>query len=101
MRLIIFIGIVVLTGTAGDTCLIGVGASIVYCAIALWCVLGFRPSKDKHKPQSDSPPISLLKPLAGTHRLASECLASACAQDYPSFEVVFGVGDPNDPAIPI
>jgi ceramide glucosyltransferase len=43
----------------------------------------------------------LLKPLAGTHRLAAECLASACAQKYPRFEVIFGVADPNDPVIPI
>jgi ceramide glucosyltransferase len=82
-------------------CLIGAVASTVYCFIALSCVIAFRPSKDKAQRQPDSMPISLLKPLAGTHRLIAECLASACAQDYAGFEVIFGVADPNDPVIPV
>src|SRR5689334_6884457 len=82
-------------------CLVGAAASTLYCFIALSCVVGFRPSKNKIEHRPDSMPISLLKPLAGTHRLVAECLASACTQDYSGFEVIFGVADPNDPVIPV
>src|SRR5262245_13056207 len=81
--------------------LTGAVSSIVYCVIALGCVLGFRPPRDKKKCDSNSPPISFLKPLCGTHGLVSECMARVCAQDYPNFEVIFGVADPDDPVIPV
>lgn len=45
------------------------------------------------------PPISVLRPLYGDEPLLEDALASACAQDYPHFQVVFGVQDPQDPAL--
>lgn len=45
------------------------------------------------------PGITVLKPLYGDEPLLEAALASICAQDYPLFQVVFGVQDPADPAI--
>lgn len=45
------------------------------------------------------PPVSILKPLYGDEPRLYECLRSFCVQDYPQYEVVFGVRDPDDPAI--
>jgi ceramide glucosyltransferase len=42
-----------------------------------------------------------LKPLRGAEALAEECLASFCRQEYPEFEVIFGVEDPADPNVEI
>lgn len=46
------------------------------------------------------PPITVLKPLHGDEPLLEEALASACRQDYPRWQVVFGVGEIGDGALP-
>ena len=43
----------------------------------------------------------VLKPLHGDEPLLEEALASVCRQDYPVWQVVFGVQDPADSALPV
>ena len=43
------------------------------------------------------PPITVLKPLHGDEPLLEQALASVCAQDYPAFQIVFGVQEPARP----
>jgi ceramide glucosyltransferase len=57
-----------------------------------------RPSRSA---MTDAPPVTLLKPLCGAEHEIYQCLRSFCNQDYPRFQVVFGVSDPNDPAIAV
>jgi ceramide glucosyltransferase len=45
------------------------------------------------------PPVSILKPLKGTDPDIYESFRSHCLQDYPEYEIIFGVSDPNDPAV--
>jgi len=47
------------------------------------------------------PPVTVLKPLHGAEPLLEDALASVCAQDYPEWQVVFGVQDSRDTALPI
>lgn len=46
-----------------------------------------------------SPPVSILKPLRGTDPDIYEAFRSHCLLEYPEFEIVFGVGDPQDEAV--
>lgn len=48
------------------------------------------------------PPVTVLKPLKGQGVDLHANLASFCRQDYPApVQIVFGVTDPTDPAVPI
>ncbi len=45
------------------------------------------------------PAVTVLKPLCGDEPLLEAALASICGQAYPTFQVVFGVQDADDPAL--
>ncbi len=47
------------------------------------------------------PPVSLLVPACGVDAGAWENWSSLCTQNYPDYEVLFGVTDLQDPCIPL
>jgi ceramide glucosyltransferase len=48
-----------------------------------------------------SPPVTVLKPLWKNDGYLYENLRSFCEQDYPRYQVIFGVQDHDDPAVPV
>ena len=52
-------------------------------------------------PENQLPPVSILKPLKGVDPEIWESFRSHCEQDYPEFQLIFGVSDPGDPAVEI
>ncbi len=78
-------------------------APFIYYLLVLYSSrLFFRSSKDGPSKNFDfAPPISILKPVRGLDPEAYENYASFCRQDYPSYELIFCVGDFNDPAVPV
>ncbi len=45
--------------------------------------------------------VTVLKPLYGDEPLLEEALTTVCRQNYPNCQVVFGVQDPADTALPV
>lgn len=52
-------------------------------------------------PSAAQPPITILKPLHGDEPLLEQALTTLCLQDYPDFQIVFGVQDTADSAIAV
>jgi len=80
----------------------GTSAALGYSALVLWsAALFLREKRNAHTAKAAAllPPISILKPLKGTDPGMYESLRSHCRQNYPEYEIIFGVGDANDPAI--
>jgi ceramide glucosyltransferase len=78
---------------AGLLALAGVG----YLLAVLWCVRRF--ATRAIAAPGFSPPVSILKPLKGADPQMYESFRSHCLQDYPDFEIIFGVNDADDPAV--
>ncbi len=50
---------------------------------------------------TEQPPISVLKPLHGAEPGLYQNLRSFAEQDYPALQLVLGVNDPGDGAVPV
>jgi len=82
-------------------------AAVIYLLLTLWAVGRWHPvlpERDAAATEDilrDWPGVSVLKPLHGDEDNLYSALHSFCAQDYPAFEIVFGVQRPTDPAIAV
>ena len=79
--------------------LAGFAAAVIFRLIAFSAGRKFFrrrvPSADFH------PPVTLLKPVKGMDDEARDNFESFCRQNYPQYQLLFGVSDPDDPAVPL
>ena len=66
--------------------------------LCLWSARSFQRAAPVSEP-GVTPPVSILKPLRGVDPQMYESFRSHCVQDYPEYEIIFGVGEPDDPAV--
>jgi ceramide glucosyltransferase len=74
-------------------------ASVGYLSVAIAGVLRFRRSHFE-----DAPPplaVTILKPVCGAEPRLYESLRSFCQLNHAPLQIIFGVGDHEDPAIPV
>src|SRR5678816_3157382 len=80
--------------------LLGTTSCLVYYGICLWSALRFKLGRRVSEQHLVAPPpVTILKPLKGIDPEIYESFRSHCRQDYPEYEIIFGVSDDNDPAI--
>jgi ceramide glucosyltransferase len=76
-----------------------------YCVFCVWAAVVFLDEKNTAGEGARAtrfvPTVSILKPLKGTDPEMYENFRSHCTQDYPEYEIIFGVSDADDPAIKI
>jgi ceramide glucosyltransferase len=77
-------------------------SSCVYYLLCLWSAAAFlrerKAGPGNLPPTQALPPVSVLKPLKGTDPEMYESLRSHCLQNYPEYEVIFGISDADDSA---
>lgn len=79
----------------------------VYAILRMWAVFRFADARENlaHGPKpsadADAPPVTVLKPVRGLEKNLQRNLRSVCLQDYPSYQVIYSVQDPNDPALAV
>src|SRR5215813_11424309 len=80
-----------------------VAAAMAICGmgfyvLCLWSARAFR--RVARKPAAAfAPPVTILKPLRGVDPQMYESFRSHCVQDYPEYEIIFGVSEADDPAV--
>jgi ceramide glucosyltransferase len=82
--------------------ILGCLSSSFYYILCLWSAATFlrgRKAGGNALPTPALPPVSILKPLKGTDPEIYESFRSHCVQDYPAYEIIFGVSDANDPVV--
>ena len=81
----------------------GAICSSLYYLLCLWSASAFlrrrRAAGQVSLLAKALPSVSILKPLKGTDPEIYQSFRSHCVQDYPEYEIIFGVNDPNDPAV--
>ncbi len=77
-------------------------ASVGYLVFAIIAVELFNHKrKNNNEANEFSPAVTILKPIYGLDPEMEENLRSFCQQDYPEYQIIFGLHDNDDPAIPV
>src|SRR5579871_4148472 len=79
--------------------LIVAAAAASYLLLAIWRVARFRSRPEPGL--AFQPAVTVLKPICGAEPRLYECLRSFCTLHYAPLQLIFGVGDPADPAIAV
>jgi ceramide glucosyltransferase len=79
--------------------LLGCASSAAYYGLCLGSALRFMRKSRAAGHLRATPPVSILKPLKGADREMYESFRSHCLQDYPGYEIIFGVSEEDDSAV--
>jgi ceramide glucosyltransferase len=60
-----------------------------------------RPRRSPLRAAPSAPAVSIVRPLCGIEAFSEETLRAGFALDYPDYELIFCVADPDDPVVPL
>ncbi|HEU5451717.1 MAG TPA: bacteriohopanetetrol glucosamine biosynthesis glycosyltransferase HpnI [Terriglobales bacterium] len=75
---------------------LGAVCGCVYSLLGWWAARDFLRSRPA--PSDFAPPVTILKPLKGADPGMYDSFRSHCLQDYPEYELIFGVDNAEDAA---
>lgn len=76
-------------------------ASVAFCAISAYTLASFYRRAAGSLPATDLLPLTVMKPVRGADADTYDNLASFVHQDYPAFQIIFGIADPEDKAVDV
>src|SRR5580692_11145561 len=89
----------------GPLVAVGMMLSVVAAAYAVMAalasLLAAARSQRASAPAAALPAVTVLKPLCGDEPGLYQRLCSTCVQDYPQFQIIFGLHGPADSALPV
>jgi ceramide glucosyltransferase len=74
---------------------------IAFYLIAFWSAFLFHRERGPGLANIAALPVSILKPLKGSDSQTYAALRSHCEQDYGAYQIIFGVNEPEDAAVPV
>ena len=84
---------------------VGIGVSLAFYLVGLYGARDFfrqaRRRAAGSPERGNLPGVTILKPLKGLEVDLYDNLSTFCAQDYPRFQIIFGVADADDPAVEV
>src|SRR4051812_8555880 len=75
--------------------------SIGYALLSMLSMVAFLLTRTRKASTAAALPVSILKPLKGRDPEMYESFRSHCVQEYPEFEIIFGVNSAADEAVPL
>ena len=76
--------------------------AIGYLLFANFVIIELRKSRKRpHIPSGFTSPATVFKPICGLEHGMDENLRSFCEQDYPEYQIIFGLHGKDDTAIPV
>jgi ceramide glucosyltransferase len=78
---------------------LGTFSSLAYYVVCIFSASKYLREQHAEKLSRNTLPVSILKPLKGIDPGMYESLRSHCLQDYPEYEIVFGVSEASDPSV--
>jgi ceramide glucosyltransferase len=75
-------------------------AAVLYHLSSLWISMFFFSRRAKAQSTEAFQPATILVPVCGADPKAYDNCASLCRQDYPDYQIIFGVRDSRDVSVP-
>ncbi len=84
-------------------CLIPIISGCIYLILSVWTIRNFlrKTTTDINTTEEFHPPVTVLKPIRGIEKNLKSNLHTITVQDWPEYQIIYSVQDPQDSALPI